>query len=102
MQACYILIRATLVDVACVWALTNITLAQPSSSSASDALLSLLQASPAPDSQGTRLLMQQGKIDEAISQLQALQTDVPETRGLDLELGTAYYKKSDFPKAIDT
>lgn len=45
--------------------------------------------------------MQQGKIDEAISQLQALQTDVPETRGLDLELGTAYYKKSDFPKAIE-
>jgi len=86
--------------VACVWALTNITLAQPSSSLQATAP-QVSQASPAPDFTKARLLMQQGKIDEAISQLQALQTDVPETRGLDLELGTAYYKKSDFPKAIE-
>jgi tetratricopeptide (TPR) repeat protein len=69
-------------------------------------------ASPAPVSQDprssavrdlakARLLMQQGKIDEGISQLQALQANDPDTPGLDLELGTAYYKKSDFTKAIE-
>lgn len=85
--------------VGCAWALTNITLAQPASPS--QATAPQVQASPAPDFTKARLLMQQGKIDEAISQLQALQTDSPETKGLDLELGTAYYKKSDFPKAIE-
>jgi tetratricopeptide (TPR) repeat protein len=55
----------------------------------------------APDFTKTRLLMQQGKIDEAISQLQALQANGSGTPGLDLELGTAYYKKSDFPRAIE-
>lgn len=42
--------------------------------------------------------MQQGKTDEAIASLEA---HVPSTKGLALELGTAYYKKSDFPKAIE-
>ena len=46
--------------------------------------------------------MQQGKIDEAISQLQTLQADTPELKGLDLELGTAYYKKGEYAKAIDS
>lgn len=45
--------------------------------------------------------MQQGKLDDAIVQLQAMATSAPATKGLDLELGTAYYKKSDFPKAIE-
>ncbi len=45
--------------------------------------------------------MQQGKVDEAIAQLQALETRDPAPKGLDLELGTAYYKKSDFLKAIE-
>jgi tetratricopeptide (TPR) repeat protein len=85
--------------VGCVWVLTNITLAQPASSL--QAAAPQVQASPVPDFTKARLLVQQGKIDEAISQLQALQMDAPETKGLDLELGTAYYKKSDFPKAIE-
>ena len=45
--------------------------------------------------------MQQGKVDEAIAQLQALETRDPAPKGLALELGTAYYKKSDFLKAIE-
>ncbi len=49
-----------------------------------------------------RLLMQQGKIDEAISELQALQANASDIKGLDLELGTAYYKKGDYTKAIDS
>ncbi len=50
---------------------------------------------------GPRKLMQQGKIDEAIAALQRIEAQNPATKGLDLELGTAYYKKSDFPKAIE-
>jgi len=44
--------------------------------------------------------MQQGKIDDAIAELQTLESRDPGTKGLDLELGTAYYKKSDYVKAI--
>ena len=47
-----------------------------------------------------RKLMQQGKVEEAITELQALEAVAPTTKGLDLELGTAYYKKSDYVKAI--
>ncbi len=45
--------------------------------------------------------MQQGRTDEAIAQLQTIESRDPSTKGLALELGTAYYKKSDFPKAIE-
>jgi len=60
------------------------------------------QAAPAPvpDFSHARTLMQQGKIDEAIADLQTLESANPTMKGLDLELGAAYYKKSDFPKAI--
>src|SRR5580692_5539969 len=47
-----------------------------------------------------RKLVQQGKVDEAISQLRAMESRDPSIKGLDLELGTAYYKKSDYPNAI--
>jgi tetratricopeptide (TPR) repeat protein len=47
-----------------------------------------------------RTLMQQGQVDEAITELQTLETTAPATKGLDLELGAAYYKKSDYVKAI--
>ena len=45
--------------------------------------------------------MQQGKIDDGIAELRSLQTSNPNLKGLDLELGTAYYKKSDYVKAVD-
>lgn len=45
--------------------------------------------------------MQQGKIDEGIADLRSIETRAPATKGLALELGTAYYKRSDFSKAID-
>lgn len=54
-----------------------------------------------PDFAPIRKLMQEGRIDEAISRLQALQTSNPDTKGLNLELGTAYYKKSEYPKAAE-
>jgi tetratricopeptide (TPR) repeat protein len=48
-----------------------------------------------------RKLAQQGKIDEAIAELQAFEARDPSTKGLPLELGAAYYKKSNYPKAIE-
>ncbi len=48
-----------------------------------------------------RKLMQQGKVEDAIGELQTIEGKDPATQGLALELGTAYYKKSDFPKAIE-
>jgi len=61
------------------------------------------QASPnsPADFSHARQLTQQGKVDEAIAELQALEASDPATKGLALELGTAYYKKSDFMKAIE-
>src|SRR5580693_7798466 len=48
-----------------------------------------------------RQLMQQGKNDEAIAELQTLAARDSTTPGLALELGTAYYKKNEFVKAIE-
>jgi len=48
-----------------------------------------------------RNLTQQGKVEEAITELHVIEASSPGVKGLDLELGTAYYKKSDYPKAIE-
>jgi len=45
-------------------------------------------------------LLQQGKYDEALSQLSDLAVRQPGLKGLSSELGTAYYQKGDFIKAI--
>jgi len=58
------------------------------------------QASPS-EFADARKLMQAGKSDEAIAELHTLESRDPAMKGLALELGTAYYKKSDFPKAIE-
>lgn len=47
-----------------------------------------------------RKLAQVGKVDEAIAKLQALAARDPAMKGLALELGAAYYKKSAYPEAI--
>ncbi len=56
---------------------------------------------PSPESAEARKLMEQGKYDEAISQLQDLATKKPDLKGLSHELGTAYYKRGEYVKAID-
>jgi len=48
----------------------------------------------------SRKLLQQGRVDDAIAALQRIEAQGAGAKGLDLELGTAYYRKSDFPKAI--
>jgi len=45
-------------------------------------------------------LLEKGKYDDAITQLEAMQNQSPPPKGLAHELGVAYYKKNDFPKAI--
>jgi tetratricopeptide (TPR) repeat protein len=88
---------------ACLLAFTAVALAQKTTPAQAPSTQPS-QVSPAPGSDfaAARLLMQQGKIDEAISQLQALQATTPDVKGLDLELGTAYYKKGDYAKAIES
>ncbi len=48
-----------------------------------------------------RRLLQQGKNDEAIAQLQQIATTHPGLKGLSHEFGIAYYKSGDYVKAID-
>ena len=55
-----------------------------------------------PDFAPAQALLQQGKYDEAIAQLQAMATKNPGLKGLSHELGTAYYKKGDYIKAIES
>jgi tetratricopeptide (TPR) repeat protein len=49
-----------------------------------------------------RRLMQTGKYDEAIAELQELLQRVPRTKGVSRELGIAYYRKNDYGKAIES
>jgi len=48
-----------------------------------------------------RRLLQQGKYDDAIAQLQDLKAKNPELRGVSHELGAANYAKGDYVKAAD-
>ena len=49
-----------------------------------------------------RELLQQGKYDQAIAQLQQLASEHPEIRGVARELGIAYYRKSDYFRAAQS
>lgn len=55
-----------------------------------------------PDFAAAQTLLQQGKYDDAIAQLQAMAAKNPGLKGLSHELGTAYYKKGDYIRAIDS
>jgi tetratricopeptide (TPR) repeat protein len=90
------IVRLMSVSVFSFWMICGTALAQQ----APDAPSAQVQQA-APDFAPARKLMQQGKIDEAIAQLQSIQASNPTTKGVDLELGTAHYKKSDYPKAIE-
>jgi tetratricopeptide (TPR) repeat protein len=49
-----------------------------------------------------RRLMEQGRFDDAIADLQRLAAQNPAPKGVSHELGIAYYKKGDYSKAIDS
>lgn len=55
-----------------------------------------------PEFAHARQLLQQGKYEEAIAELQQLASSQPGTRGLAHELGAAYYRKGDYIHAIDS
>jgi tetratricopeptide (TPR) repeat protein len=56
--------------------------------------------SPETEMSEARRLSREGKFDEAIAKLEALAAKDPELKGLTHELGLAYYKKSDYLKAV--
>ena len=47
-----------------------------------------------------RHLLQLGRFDQAVSLLEGLEQKLPAPKGLAHELGLAYYRKGDYPKAI--
>jgi tetratricopeptide (TPR) repeat protein len=55
---------------------------------------------PSADFSGARQLLLQGKYDDALAELHAMEEKHPGMKGLAHELGAAYYKKSDFVNAI--
>jgi tetratricopeptide (TPR) repeat protein len=55
-----------------------------------------------PDFVEVHRLLQQGKFDEGISQLQAAAARNPGLKGLSREFGAAYYQKGDYVKGIDS
>ena len=84
------------------WASTVVGFAQQSAPPEAPSTTHL-QAPPSTPSEfaEARKLMQAGKLDDAIAELQAVEARDPAVKGLALEMGAAYYKKSDFPKAIE-
>jgi tetratricopeptide (TPR) repeat protein len=59
-------------------------------------------APPPPQFAEAQKLAGEGKYDEAIAALEALSEKNPTPRGLWRELGTAYYKKADYLKAVES
>ena len=55
---------------------------------------------PRPEFLQARKLVQQGKYDQAIAELQQLSTAQPALKGVGYELGTAYYAKGDYQQAV--
>jgi len=54
-----------------------------------------------PEFAEARKLARQGKLDDAIAELQSVESHEPGAKGLAMEFGATYYKKSDYPKAIE-
>ncbi len=53
-----------------------------------------------PDFTQARRMLQQGQFDEAIRELRQIEKTDPSAKGLDHELGAAYYKKGDYIEAL--
>jgi tetratricopeptide (TPR) repeat protein len=94
--------RQTLMPAWClVVAFSSLGIARQSPPTNPSAAQTLPSLSTRPDFSHARILMQQGKLDEAIAELQSMEASAPNAKGLNLELGTAYYKKSDFVRAVE-
>lgn len=56
---------------------------------------------PVPELAQAQDLMEKGNYDDAVALLQNLAARNPDLKGLSHALGTVYYRKSDYPRAID-
>jgi tetratricopeptide (TPR) repeat protein len=81
--------------------LTLLALSAVSAAQQPDASPAIPKPTATADFTQIRKLMQQGQLDDAVAQLHALEAQDPAAKGLALELGTAYYRKNDFPQAIE-
>ena len=98
----YFLVSRLALFAAIFWALTAMGFTQQPAPPVAPSTTHLQAPPSAPSEFGeARKLMQAGKLDDAIAQLQAVEVRDPAVKGLALEMGAAYYKKSDFPKAIE-
>ena len=95
------LIRISILVTTIVWMSVLGTIALSQNSLRSQQETSSTPSQPSgPNFEAARKLLQEGKYDEALSQLQALAAQNPKLPGLSHQLGTAYYKKGDFQKAV--
>lgn len=95
------LIRISILVMTIVWMSLPGTIALSQNSSQSQQETSSTPSQPSVSNfDAARKLLQEGKYDEALSQLQALATRNPKLPGLSHQLGAAYYKKGDFQKAV--
>ena len=81
--------------------LTLLALSAVSAAQQPDASPAIPKPTATADFTQIRKLMQQGQLDDAVAQLHALEAQDPAAKGLALELGMAYYRKNDFPQAIE-
>ena len=58
-------------------------------------------AAPPAELTHARQLLQQGRYDEAVAELQRLSSTKPGIKGISHELGVAYYKKGDYVRAAE-
>lgn len=94
---CRFIRLAILLGVCCTLATAQTTVPSPSASALPSTKTDLSSA----DFSSARRLSQQGKYDEAITQLQTLAAKSPTPPGVTHELGVAYYKKGDYLKAAE-
>lgn len=86
---------------ALLWACAVASQAQQATPEAPSAPAAQASANVPAEFAAARKFEQEGKLPEAIAELQTLEARDPATKGLALELGTAFYKKNDLAKAIE-
>jgi tetratricopeptide (TPR) repeat protein len=98
---CPFRLQTTVLKACLLLVFSSLGIAQQSSPTSPSAAQTPPSLSTRPDFAHARALAQQGKIDDSIAELQSIEASAPTTKGLDLELGTAYYKKGDYVKAVE-
>jgi tetratricopeptide (TPR) repeat protein len=98
---CRFPLQTTVLEACLLLGFSSLGIAQQSAPANPPSAQTTPSLSTRPDFSRARTLMQQGKVDEAIAELQSIEASAPTTKGLELELGIAYYKKGDYVKAVE-